>query len=482
MLRSLLAPAPAPYAGAITLTEHQSLSCELPSANAFVKIAALFTNASAKGLVAVQSRVAVDGKTYLHLRSGSKVGFVALAAEGELIFVRVRPKIESIRMLDLAQAAGMLPSWHHGDSSVAADATTAVMDWTLQAFCFEAERLLSRGGIRPTHERVRENLRGRLRGKLLIRPYLANVVRGMHQIVPCEFQSLQIDNPQNRLLLRAISTARALCRLRPDGPALSLEAEFAVLERRLEGGVSTAGGTEALLRAARALPVNMRHYAGAKLLAEIILGKAWMGAEAGPNTAASLVLDMNDLYQRAFANLLSKRVPEVQLQAQWPLRFHRLDGSRELTYQTAIRPDLWIPPIPTRAPIIIDTKWKDAFNTDASGEQPLAFGDRPLVKVATTDMYQVATYALKALSFQSAATGRCVATLVYPSLGPVTDSGFRLEANGIRIDVLLQAWDLSLPLQDAVADLWNRLCTAAMEPASARGQPSAERILMPSST
>jgi 5-methylcytosine-specific restriction endonuclease McrBC regulatory subunit McrC len=470
-LRSLLVPAPVPYSGSITLAEHQSLTCELPSTNAFAPIAALFAKASAKGLVTVQSRVAVDGRTYLHLRSGSKVGFVALAAEGELIFVRVRPKIEAVRMLDLAHAAGMLPDWRRGDTSVAADATTAVMDWTLQAFASEAGRLMSSGGIRPAHVRVRENLQGRLRGKLLIRPYMANVVRGMHQNIPCEFQSLQIDNPHNRLLLRAISTARALCRLRPEGPLLSLETTFAVLERRLEGGVSTANGTEALLRAARTLPVNMRHYAKAKQLAEIILGKVWMGAEAGPNTAASLILDMNDIYQRAFAKLFSMQVPEVQPQVQWPLRFHRLDASRELAHQTTIRPDLWIPPISARAPIVIDTKWKDAFGADTPERQLLALGDRSLVKVSTTDAYQVTAYALKALSLQPAATIRCVASLVYPSLGLIPDSGFRVEVNGTRIDVLLQAWDLSRPLEDSVADLWNRLRIAATEPAPSPVSP-----------
>ena len=67
---------------------------------------------------------------------------------------------------------------------LAADEGSGLVEWTLRAFDVAIRALLERGGLRRTHERVRSDLRNRLRGRLDVVGLTRNLARGRPQLPP----------------------------------------------------------------------------------------------------------------------------------------------------------------------------------------------------------------------------------------------------------------------------------------------------------
>jgi 5-methylcytosine-specific restriction endonuclease McrBC regulatory subunit McrC len=368
----------------------------------------------------------------------------------------------------LASLAGMLPQWSSGDAYVAATLEAALLTWTLHAFADSLSRLIATGGLRNSHERVRRELDSRLRGRLLVGPWLRNVARGSPHLLPVEFPSLELDNQSNQTLRWALHVGILVARELPDTADLIDQLRR---EERHFTGVSLIRPAETALFL-KGLPPNHRHYTEALQLARLVIANFHLGGKPGDLKGTAFALDMNQVYERAFFQGLRSIEPSAIRQAPWMVSLVPIspeDQGKGVVRTTRMLPDVLVPPDPVtgRVPVIMDTKWKavmpNALSTDEEGDL-LDPASRALVRVRPTDLYQATAYALEALQRNlgtAKESGGCLTALIYPTLVDVPDLGREIQIGESRILVRLVGWNVDRSPSDGIAAIWDRLCTTA---------------------
>lgn len=447
-------PAQEPYSASIELREHQTYERFVPASYDDAIFSQIFTSFDAavkQGLVELEMALARAGGFHLKLRTASIVGHSVVSDNDKRIFLAVRPKVPAARILQLALAAENLPSWK-ADLTTGADTDESTIEWTIAAFIAAVQDLLSTGGVRSSHERVKDELQARVRGRLLTVPYVRNVALGKPDKVPCEFGALHMDNVANRLIRWSLHVCALIARELPKA-----EQTLAKL-RRLDLSFS---GAPLVIMAPRdlanviSLPAGFRHYRAALSWAHVILRRFSLDARMGSYSAPSVSLDMNKLYEAAFYNLLRKHAPSAERQVNWPVNFTTNDES--VSRRALYKPDVFIPASAGRSAVVLDTKWKKTkpkLLDGAPDDVAFAAQATQLVPIDTGDLYQLTSYVLEAMAKEA---GRCVGMLVYPTLGRV-DTWTRSVAIGPKVVAIhLVGWDVSVAPQDGVEKVWQHI-------------------------
>lgn len=464
LLSSLAAsPAKPPYAATIELSEHQTRVVNIgkPSRSTLTELTDLLGHPATRALVSSQIVLNEDGDFQLNLSTDSTVGFAAVGQPRSRIFVRVRPKVPTHRLLELAQIAGRLPPWKNA-VDIGEDDISVLLLWTLNAFADSLNAVLALGGVRSTHETRVAELRGKVRGKLLIPAFAANLSRGRPDRLPCRFASLDADNEPNRLLRWAIHLAHRLCGELPE--ASTLGHTFRQLETRFSG-VSLARPSYSSIQNGLSLPPNLRHYQPCISVARMLLKGAYLDAKAGSAAATCVALDMNELYEAAFSALIKECAPSVVAKPKWSLDI-RASGDGLLVKKLGLRPDIFIPGEIGKSAVLVDTKWKQALAKYSTDLLDLDGSEKLLVRPKTSDVYQATTYAVDLLRRGQTGTN-CVTALVYPSLGEAPDLSHKISLGSHTIMVRFLGWDVTRPPRESIADVWATLDAARLVSAEA---------------
>ncbi|CUI86937.1 5-methylcytosine restriction system specificity protein McrC [Achromobacter dolens] len=458
--------------GVLDLSEHETIAINLTrgeSDQALSDVAEALSAGIAKGLVSVTIRSEATGAAKLVITTNSTVGFASSRPRrAGAIFVRVRPKVGTRRMLELAALAGILPNWTPGEAFLSETLEDALVEWTLRAYAHALNHLLAVGGLRNSHERIRRQLDGRLRGRLLVGPWLRNVARGAPHYIPAEFPSLERDNTPNRLLRWAIHLGILAARQLRNGKAIA--EQLRRIERHFSG-VSVAPPRGPLLDL-RALPPNHRHYSEALKLARYVVENIHLGGEAGDHQGTAIALDMNHVYERAFFQGLRMIEPNAVRQEAWTVALtscHSESSGTQVTRETRMIPDVYVSGDVEsgRMPVLIDTKWKKVIWQERKindSEDLLNPAKLSLVRVRPEDLYQATAYALEVLQ-RAQASGHlhegCVTALVYPSLDDVPALGREVKFGGSRIVVRLVGWNVAQDARSGIETVWRALQVAA---------------------
>ena len=147
-----LQDAVSPYKGRIALTEHETRSYLLPahlSGNDLARLVEFFLPATLCDLLSVRVEVVPNSGTRLVIASANFVGFCCCGARENRLFVKVRPKVSTNRLLELAVVARRLPAWSP-EVSVRPEEDSSLLEWTLRAFAAAVHTLVRTAGIRST--------------------------------------------------------------------------------------------------------------------------------------------------------------------------------------------------------------------------------------------------------------------------------------------------------------------------------------------
>lgn len=447
-------PGEPPYAALVDVPEHFSASYKLradASTDSVRELAAVFEEPSIKALVTASLIVRRDGSVWLTISTSSRVGFASAERAGAKLFVRVRPKVPTERLLELAAIAERLPPWNE-EVTIGTDDVSVLIAWMLHSFASSLEKLARVGGFRPTHERVSDTLQGRVRGKLVLPRFAANLARGRPDRLPCEYSALRLDNEANRILRWALHVASALTKELPE--LAHMELRWRRLERHLEG-VSLVRPSTAIVERGPLLPPNLRHYADCMQLARMLLKGAYLDARAGAAAAACVALDMNDLYETCFWKLIKFCEGSAVRKPTWHLKFNTAE-SGALVKRLSMEPDIFVPETEVSRAVIIDTKWKHSISHVGADDFRFPGVERVLVRPRTSDIYQASTYALDFLR-RGSLHDSCLTVLAYPCLSDVPDYAHRIQVGGTTIEIRIIGWNVSKPLCTSIQETWGRL-------------------------
>lgn len=442
---------------ALELKEHETRTCHLPRGCEEFGVEILprvLAEAARQGLISVRVELRGLSAAVAHVEAGSVVGFASSSHDGVFVFLRVIPKIGTHRMLELAVLAGLLPSWDAGGAQVSPRIDDALIHWTIGSYVSALRRLLGCGGIRTSHVRVKRELRSRVKGRLLVAPWLRNVIKGAPHLVPCEFPAVEFDNAVNRALRWAIHVGIVVARSNASGGGLAEELQ--IIDRQFAGVRRERPSNHAF--DVRRLPPNLRHYADALATGGLLVQGARLGTAPGDFQAMSIGIDMNAVYERAFFQGLKALVRDATRYRKWPIVFSAPGGE---TRSTNMIPDVWVPSSGSRMPIVVDTKWKQSRRAGESpslGSPRSPAGDIPL---RLNDIYQVTAYAVEVTHTQQGQDLGCVAALLYPVLQETPHTVRRIPLGAGEIRIVLAGWNVSLPAHEGIAEVWGRIEAAA---------------------
>jgi 5-methylcytosine-specific restriction endonuclease McrBC regulatory subunit McrC len=435
------------YSAVIDRFEHQTSVHDLPiglSTREIVDLYAALNARSLQGIIKVSIVHRSDGRPQLRIVTDGRVGFGSAGRGSDRLFVRVRPKIDTQRFLELASIAGVLPKFDL-QTSVSVANFADILRWMLELFVGSMEKMVATGGLRPTHERVNRTLSNRIRGKLSVPGFMANLAKGRPDRIPCEFSALVLDNGTNRLLKWAIAATSKMSRELGNDPIVS--ARLALLDRHFRD-VSLVQPSRAFLERDTVLPPNQRHYADVVRIARMLLLNFHVDSSPGLVPSLSLSVNMHEIYERSFWNLVARLETDACSKPAWGLGFAPLGGGAS---QLSVRfePDIFVRGSTARHPMVIDTKWKSAV-------QP--YQTESIVRPSTSDIFQIATYATTVLRDQSAAK-KCIAVLMYPSLVECSSMEHRIAVGDSEAVIVVMGWNVSRPPHEEIRAIWARLET-----------------------
>jgi hypothetical protein len=478
---------------------------EVEVGRAFRALEDLLAPAEKLGLVTVV-RVYDGDRPALRIAPGGCVGFAAGEHAGVRLHVRVDPKIDGVAWMRLLAESGRLDikGWvadvDPGIDSLDELLVVAYRRALDRFFGLEEGNTARRRGtgLRRLHCDQNEDLRCRVRGRVVLPGYLRELARGRPLILPCHYAVHELDNLPNRILRWALHLAEriAISRLEPcvpgDNRELSPSRGGATRERpalwphrdALRQRTALFSGVPLVpLRAGdgrperlRHLPQSFAHYvnSGALPLALLLLRHVSLGPELGERRSFGLSFDLARVFQDAFVAGVKRHFPHAKGQHEF-----------RLTVQGAAKPvrfvpDLWIPPHPaSRTPLVLDTKWKallpDSTAADDDIDRPLA--DGRVLRIRSADVAQILSYAFLlrgTIAESMAPTAPLVGALVYPATS--REASFEMRLPGPRSDlrIVVVPWCVRAgdfqPAQEVLGEL-----LTAVTPGGSASSPRSER-------
>ncbi len=282
-----------------------------------------------------------------------------------------------------------------------ADELPKLSELLIAAFLMELNELCLKH-LRKHFERETSNLRGKVKGKILLHQQIRqNLVYGREDSVFCSYQTINQNIPENRVLRAALEQSAKFINARP--------VTHDILNRWVHSNRSALSGVPAVeinKSDFRNLRVrgSFSHYRRAIELAKFVLLRLGTNprAEIRENTSTPpFAINSAKLFERYAEKILREKYPELEAGG-------RAHGDKD-GFNIEVRPDFWISADAEHPAIIIDAKYKkkeiDNENEDKS-EKP-----------SRDDVFQVVSYSqhknlLKKLKCENG--GNVQLALVYP--------------------------------------------------------------------
>jgi 5-methylcytosine-specific restriction endonuclease McrBC regulatory subunit McrC len=437
------------------------------------------------------SVVVSEHRLGLTLSVSDRCGFASTGPDrdGQVLHWTNEPKIartDWLGLFALAEGWTEFKLDRRRSTDRAARSDESFVDLLVAAYLHAVERLLSvepdgverpGGGLRRAYDERRETLRGRVKGRLLVAPYMRELGRGRPDRAPCRFHLFDLDNLFNRALRWGLHMCMRMP-LRRESTALRERAR--ALDARF-GGVSWQRCTPSDLPRLRRPPAGLRAYerTGALPIARFLLANMHASQHAGRAGVPGFSFAMHSLFERAFAEAVAGQVGRpVRSVAQKEWAF-RVEGGVEKAGKS-FRPDVVVrgQQAPDPVTYVFDTKWKAALGRGPSAEG-LEREDQLVIKdgvvIANADVFQIIAYGEMA---RRRSDERVVAGLVYPVVGegPFTPGRLRWsEGRSTPGADRLSVWVIPWPVGDGVATMGRReALMLAIQECAANAAPTAD--------
>ncbi len=207
----------------------------------------------------------------------------------------IRPKINPENLFLLLEPG--LPSRAWRSEAFAYDATSDLLTAMVAFFARTVETTLARGVLRSYHTTHDRHVA--LRGRIDVAGQFRQT--GVLTPVACTYDDFTEDVVENRVLRAAARRALRVPRLDPS--------DHQRLQRQLGAltGVADVPVTAETAAGIHLTRLN-EHYAPALALARLVLGNLTLTDAAGATSAASFMVDMNDLFQRFVGERLRREL------------------------------------------------------------------------------------------------------------------------------------------------------------------------------
>lgn len=337
----------------------------------------------------------LDSNVRLH--ANAYVGIVSLP-DGPTI--EVAPKIPGANILYLLRYSTDI-SASLFDTSVAVESGSDFVEVIASLFETELRRLF-RHGLNKEYRR-KSHTQSHLRGRLDVQTQIQRSMGRAPTTFACTYDELTQDILLNRAILYATTILASI--IQDD----ELRSRLTTFARRLRGQVTLEPVSARALSRVEFSRLT-EHYRDIIKLVDMILRNSYLeDYQAGPNSAFSLLVNMNTIFEKVVEQAFSRvggAFEGVEILTQYTTG-HLLEGTAQ---QVGLQPDV----------AIRDSEGDIIFVTDAKWKTPLS----------NPDMYQLAAYQQR---------HSCPGVLVYPEQESRTDidatlpNGLRTGAMGISI-------------------------------------------------
>lgn len=257
----------------------------------------------------------------------------------------------------------------------------------IAAFLRELNDLCTRH-LRKHFERETENLRGKVKGKILLHLQVKkNLVHGRRDRVFCSYQTIKNNIPENRVLRAALEQSAKFVNSRPDPEAVLNR--WIHSSRAALSGVSVVKVNKSDFRNLR-VRGSFLHYRRAIELAKFVLLRLGTDPHAEVSESAStppFAINSAELFERYAEKILRGKHPG--LEAGYEKKDTAGDGGAN-GFNVKVRPDFWIPKEPDANAKIIDAKYKSKH--EISEETKNEDQDKNTSKPSREDIFQMIAY------------------------------------------------------------------------------------------
>ena len=339
---------------------------------------------SLSGLARIQSR-AIDLTVHIAPKLlGVDVTFLAEHAYGQKVDALRRPKVDRV-----------------GIDSSYDDPIATFLIWYV-----EAVREFATRWLRRNYQTRRLVLDGRVRGRVLINPYIArSLTTGRANEIPCAVTERTVDTANNRVLKAGLRQVAKLAYVLPIPAARDAVRRAVSGALPLFAEVSDVGVSATVLRATNTRGPE-RHYRSILATTLDLLDGRYLGQDLGDARVEAFLWSMPDLFQEAVRGVLSES-PETALRGERRPTAKYYDGDGTKLRASRIDPD-YILDTP-HGVVLLDAKYKDALpGLGAEDVDLVQSTSGPKLRVSRNDLYQLAAYR------QHAAWVAAPVALVYP--------------------------------------------------------------------
>ncbi len=288
------------------------------------------------------------------------------------------------------------------EPSIEAENLPKLSELLIAAFLRELNELCTRH-LRKHFERETNNLRGRVKGKILLhRQVKQNLAHGREDRVFCSYQTINDDIPENRVLRAALEQSAKFFNSRPDHkPVLH---RWIHSNRSALSGVSVVAVKKADFRHLR-VRGSFSHYRRAIELAKFVLLRLGTNphAEAKDNISTPpFAINSAELFERYAEKILRKKYSELEVG-------YNIKSNKK-GFNVTVRPDFWVPKNSDKITKILDAKYKNRKEIENEELEKT-------IKPSREDIFQMIAYSrhqglLEKLDCES--NNQIELTLVYP--------------------------------------------------------------------